>query len=404
MKICGIVCEYNPFHNGHYLHIQKTRELLGYDTAVICCMSGNYVQRGEPALLPKHLRAQAAVLSGADLVIELPSAYSLLSAEGFARSSVYIFDALDIVTDISFGAENSDTELLCDIAGLLREHSIVQQTLTELKTGISYAAARERALYSAIREKSAVISHPNNILGIEYIKAIYDLSSSITPHAIGRIGASHDSPEQTDGTWSASAIRRAICENPSDNLEMIRDYVPEASFEILKEAAKNGLCMNDRELFERQCFAHLLRLSAEDYACFPDVSEGLEHRIYNAVKSAGCCDDILSAAKTRRYPLSRLRRILLRAYLGITEEMSLAPPPYCRVLAFNQTGQQLLSKLRESSNIPVITKTAHISNLPDKAKTLFNIESLSTDLYNAALPAHSSFRAGYEWRVQPVRL
>ena len=404
MKICGIVCEYNPFHNGHYLHIQKTRELLGDDTAVICCMSGNYVQRGEPALLPKHLRAETAVLSGADLVIELPSAYALLSAEGFARSSVYMFNALDIVTDISFGAENSDTELLCDIASLLREHSVVQQTLTELKTGISYAAAREKALYSAIREKSSVISHPNNILAIEYIKALHDLSSSIEPHAIRRIGASHDSTEQSDGTWSASAIRNTITENPNANLDIIREYVPEASFDILKSAAKNGLCMSDRSSFERQSFAYLLRLTAQDYTNFPDVSEGLEHRIFNAVKSASCCQDILTAAKTRRYPLSRIRRILLRAYLGITDEMSLAPPPYCRVLAFNQTGQQLLSKLRESSNIPVITKTAHISNLPDRAKTLFNIESLSTDLYNAALPAHSSFRAGYEWRVQPVRL
>ena len=404
MKICGIVCEYNPFHNGHRLHIQKTRELLGDDTAVICCMSGNYVQRGEPALLPKHLRAEAAVLGGADLVIELPSAYALLSAEGFARSAVRIFEDLDIVTDLTFGAENSDTDLLCDIASLLREHNIVQQTLAELKSGISYAAARERALFSAIREKSSVISHPNNILAIEYIKALKDLSSSITPHAIERIGAAHDSSEQSCGTSSASAIRNILATDGISGLAQIREYVPADSYTILRSAAENGLCSFDRSTFDRQCFSYLLRLSAEDFTKYPDVSEGLEHRIYNAIRSSVSCENAFTLAKTRRYPLSRIRRIMLRAYLGISEEMSLTPPPYARVLAFNQTGQQLLSMLRESSNIPVITKTAHISNLPERAKTLFNIESLSTDLYNASLPAYSSFKAGYEWRVQPVRL
>jgi len=404
MRICGIVCEYNPFHNGHYLHIQKTRELLGEDTAIICCMSGNYVQRGEPALLPKHLRAEAAVLGGADLVIELPSAYALLSAEGFARASVYILNSLDIVTDLTFGAENADTELLCDIANLLREHSIVQQTLTQLKSGISYAAARERALYSAICERSAVISHPNNILAVEYVKALKELSSSITPHAIARVGADHDSADLADSTVSASAIRDILSKDVLDGIELASVHTPGDSYTILKSAVENGLCMHDRTDFDRQCFSYLLRLSPEDYKAFPDVSEGLEHRIYNAVRSSSGLNDVHNIAKTRRYPHSRIRRIILRAYLGISEEISLAPPPYCRVLAFNSRGQQLLSKLRESSNIPVITKTAHISNLPERAKTLFNIESLSTDLYNAALPAHSSFRAGYEWRVQPVRL
>lgn len=404
MKICGIVCEYNPFHNGHRLHIQKTRELLGEDTAVICCMSGNYVQRGEPALLPKHLRAEAAVLGGADLVIELPSAYALLSAEGFARSAVRIFEDLDIVTDLSFGAENSDTDLLCDIAALLREHTIVQQTLAELKSGISYAAARERALFSAIREKSSVISHPNNILAIEYIKALKDFSSSITPHAIERIGAAHDSSEQSCGTSSASAIRNILSAEGIGGLDHVREYIPADSYTILRSAVENGLCSLDRSTFDRQCFSYLLRLSPEDFKQCPDVSEGLDHRIYNAIRSSVSCDNAFTLAKTRRYPMSRIRRIMLRAYLGISEEISVAPPPYARVLAFNQTGQLLLSMLRESSNIPVITKTAHISNLPERAKTLFNIESLSTDLYNASLPAYSSFKAGYEWRVQPVRL
>ena len=404
MKICGTVCEYNPFHNGHFFHIQKTRELLGKDTAVVCCMSGNYVQRGEPALLPKHLRAEAAVLGGADLVIELPSAYSLLSAEGFARSSVQIFDQLGIITDLTFGAEDADTAVLCEIAQLLQEHSIVQQTLAELKTGISYAAAREKALYHEICEKSEIVGKPNNILGIEYIKALYSLSSDIKPHAISRIGAGHDSTEGDNNTLSASAIREYVRSGEKAAFKALCAYMPETSYSLLRSALEDGLCLSDTHIFDRQVFAYLTRLSPEDYRLMPDVSEGLEHRIYNSVRSSCSLNQACTAAKTKRYALSRIRRIMLRAYLNISKELSLSPPPYCRVLAFNGLGRELLSMMRDTSEIPVITKTAHISNLSERAKTLFNIESMSTDLYNAALPAFSCFTPGYEWRVQPVRL
>ena len=207
MRICGIVAEYNPFHRGHGLHIHKTRQLLGPDTAIVCCMSGSYVQRGGPALAEKHLRARWAVENGADLVLELPSPYALSSAEGFARGALSLLDALGCVTDLSFGSECGDTAALDRLAATLLEHDTVAATLLELRTGIPYAAARERALYQQVQEQAGLLRQPNDLLGVEYCKAIRWLGSPIVPHAILREGPGHDAPSPAQGLCSASWLR-----------------------------------------------------------------------------------------------------------------------------------------------------------------------------------------------------
>ncbi len=399
MKVCGIVCEYDPFHKGHAFHIEKTREELGEDAYFICCMSGNYTQRGEPALLPKHLRARAALLCGADLVIEIPSAYALLSAEGFAFAGVYLLLSTGVVTDLSFGAETDDLRALQHAASLLSEHALAQKTLLNLKTGISYAAARERALYGEIKANASVISSPNNILAIEYLKALLRLESSVHPHVIKRAGAPHDSPDITEETASASALRRLV---RSGKAELASEYMPYSSFGILNEALNDGCAMYDLSIFDPLVFTQLLRYSPKDLLAFPDVSEGLEYRIVNAVRACSGAEAAALAAKTKRYPLTRIKRIILRSFLGLSSDLSALPPPYCRVLGFNDKGKELLSLMRDSSEIPVITKPAHVNKLSDRTKALFNAESLATDLYFSALPSGSKTAPGSEWRNMPV--
>ena len=399
VKICGIISEYNPFHKGHYLHICKTKKLLGVDTCVICCMSGNYTQRGEASIIPKHLRAKAAVLNGADLVIEIPTCYSLLSAEGFAKAGVYILDSLGIVTDLSFGAESDNIEELFEVAKLITDHEIVQKTLLHLKSGISYAAAREKALYERIKDKSNIITKPNNILGIEYLKALISLDSSIEPHSVSRIGAAHDEPHAFDGLMSASGIRSLI---KGGSTEKAAEFMPLSSYEILLDAVKNGICMSDTPYFERNMFSYLLRLLPDDFSKYPDVSEGLEHRIYKAIQSSTSVAQALEKIRSKRYPLSRIRRILLRAYLGLTSEYNINPPEYCRVLAFNDQGKKLLADMRKKSSIPIITKPAHISQISKTADMSFSKESFCTDIYFTSLPNAQDYLPGIDWRTKTI--
>ncbi|MBQ7624343.1 MAG: nucleotidyltransferase family protein, partial [Clostridia bacterium] len=399
MNVCGIVCEYDPFHSGHKLHIEKTREELGEDAFFICCMSGNYTQRGEPALLPKHLRAAAALKCGADLVIELPSAYSLLSAEGFAFSGIYILLSTGILTDLSFGAETDDLRALQHAASLLSEHELAQKTLLNMKTGISYAAARERALYDEIKTNASVISSPNNILAIEYLKALLKLHSSVHPHVIKREGAAHGSFETSNGAASATAIRALA---RSGKYEEARAFMPSDSFDYLKFAFDDACAMYDLSLLDKLIYTQLLRYSPEDFRAFPDVSEGLEYRLVNAIHTCSDAGSAAFSAKTKRYPLSRIKRVMLRCFLGLTGDLSSALPPYIRVLGFNDRGKELLSLMRDTSELPVITKSAHVNKLSDRTKTLFRAESLATDLYFSAMPSYKKTAPGAEWRTSPV--
>ena len=395
MRICGIVAEYNPFHNGHLHHIRQTRQLLGDDCAIVCCMSGNFVQRGEAALLPKHIRARMALACGADLVLELPSAYALQSAEGFGSAAVYLLNALGVVTDLSFGSECGDIELLQQIAAVLLEHRTIQDTLHLLQTGISYAAARERALYQQIREKSAVIAHPNNILGIEYLKALQTLNSTMVPHTVSRAGAGHDAEAPAESMASASHLRSLLRDpQPGDP----SPYMPAEAHRLLQKAAADGMALTDFSRWDAAASTYFLRLTPEQLAQLPDAAEGLEHRLHGAIHSCRTFDAICTAAKTKRYTLSRIRRMLLCAYLGITREDTLSPPPYARVLAFNDTGRSVLRQATEATAVPLITKPAHIRQLSPRAVSLFEKEVLATDLYNAALPAYHQLPIGAEWQ------
>ena len=398
MRICGVVSEYNPFHKGHAYQIEQAKSRLGEDSAVICCMSSDFVQRGDAAILPKHLRAKAAVLGGADVVLELPAPYALRSAEGFAQSAVDILLGTGVLTDLSFGAEDADPELLKETASLLLEHQTVQDTLMHLKTGISYAAARERALYQRVKEKAEILQKPNNILSVEYCKALIRRESEINILPIERTGAGHDQGAEGDYA-SASHIRELLREGKTDEA---LSYMPETTVAILKEAMESGHALLDQTRLENAMLSALVRLTSDDLAALPDANEGLDNRLLEAIRKGRTIEEICAQAKTKRYALSRIRRMIFCAYLGITKEESTTPPPYARVLAFSDKGREVLKLARKRATLPLITKPAHAFDLGGDARKIFEREALSCDLYNLALPCWKDIRWGDDWRKDAI--
>lgn len=398
MRICGVVSEYNPFHKGHAYQIEQAKSHLGEDSAVVCCMSSDFVQRGDAAILPKHLRAKAAVLGGADVVLELPSPYALRSAEGFAQSAVDILLGTGVITDLSFGAEDADAELLHETASLLLEHQTVQDTLLHLKTGISYAAARERALYARVKEKAEILQKPNNILAVEYCKALIRRESAVNLLPIERKGAGHDAGAEGEYA-SASYIREFLREGKTDEA---LPYLPETTVAILKESMESGHALLDQSRLENAMLSSLVRLTADDLAALPDANEGLDNRLLEAIRKGRTIEEICAQAKTKRYALSRIRRMIFCAYLGITKEESTTPPPYARVLAFSDKGREVLKLARKRATLPLITKPAHAFDLGGDARKIFEREALACDLYNLALPCWKDIRWGDDWRKDAI--
>ena len=398
MRICGVVSEYNPFHKGHAHQIAAAKAQLGEDSAIVCCMSSNFVQRGDAAILPKHLRAKAAILGGADVVLELPAPYALRSAEGFAQSAVDILLGTSVITHLSFGAEDADAALLRETAALLLEHRTVQDTLMHLKTGISYAAARERALYAQVKEKAEILRKPNNILAVEYCKALLRRESDVELLPIRREGAGHDEGA-AGGFASASYIRELLREGKTGEA---LPYLPEGTAALLQEAADSGLALLDRERLENAMLSALVRLTAEDLALLPDASEGLDNRLLESIRKGRTVEEICALANTKRYAMSRIRRMLFCAFLGITAEESSTPPPYARVLAFSDKGREVLKLARKQAAIPLITKPAHAFDLGGDARRIFEREALACDLYHLALPAWKEIRWGDDWRKDAI--
>lgn len=398
MRICGIVAEYNPFHNGHALHIRETRRLLGADTAIVCCMSGSYVQRGEPALLPKWARAESAVLGGADLVLELPAAWSLCSAEGFAGAAVYLLESLGCVTDLSFGSECADTAALQQLAALLLEHDTVAATLQELRSGISYAAARERALYRQVQEQAALLRQSNIILGVEYCKALQQQGSAITPHAVLRQGAGHDAPEAAQGLCAASLLRRWLA---AGQWEACLPFLPPEGAALLQRQREAGCCPALAEKGAAAVMARLWRLPPEELGLLPGAAEGLEHRLYSAIQQAATPEQVCDLGKTKRYAHARLRRMVWCAFLGITAQEAAARPPYLRVLAFSDRGRRVLAQARKTASLPLLTKPAHAKQLPPEARAAFQREALRTRLHSLFWPDPLACDPAGEWTRGP---
>ncbi len=375
MNICGIVCEYNPFHNGHLFHIEETRR-RGAD-AVVCIMSGNFVQRADFAIMQKRARAGIAVLSGADLVIELPLPWSIASAERFAYGAVSILNSLGVISSLSFGTENDDITALSEIAGILATPDFGQKLCKQCETGVSYATARERALSSISPELSKLIASPNNILAIEYIKALKKLNSSIAPIAIPRGGAAHDSLTSCDNIASATLIRELI-----HNSGEFSSFVPKETLEIYEEEKRLGHAPVSIKTADISILSRLKTMNTEDFRNVCDVSEGLEYRLVDSVARSTSLNEAIENAKTKRYAHSRIRRIFLNAFLGVSYDLQLSEPPYARILAFNDTGREIIRKAKKTSQIPIITKTASVKEESEKAIKLLALERNADDIYS----------------------
>lgn len=400
MKVVGIVAEYNPFHSGHAYQIQQTKAQLGEDCAVVVIMSGNWVQSAYPALLDKWLRSQIALSNGADLIFELPTPWAISSAEAFARGSVALLHATGIVDTLSFGSESGQIESLLKVAHCLNSTDYQEYIVQQLKDGASFAHCRQKVVEHLLGQPfSQILATPNNTLGIEYLRALSHLNSTIIPITIQRMGAEHNSfVTQPSQHLSATQIRKHVLEQ---NLEPVLPFLSSAAQNIL--SASPQITNTSLFLFERLMLASLRTMPLDNWSLLPDsgVSEGLPNRLYSAAHTARSLDEFYTMVKTKRYAHSRLRRLALWGFLGLTKQHRLQSPPYLRVLGFNALGQTLLSQMKKTAALPIITKPAHIKTLPSAAQALFEAEVQCTDLYDL-LSASIPF-GGREWTSSVVR-
>lgn len=393
-KVLGIVAEYNPFHNGHLYHLQESKKITdsNYTIAVI---SGNFTQRGNTSIVDKWEKANMAIKNGVDLVIELPLVYSISSAENFAGGAIKILNSLNIVNYISFGAETNNISLLDKIATILYEEPKKYKELLSknLDLGLSFPKAREIALISYLdnnndKEILDELSKPNNILGIEYLKALKKYKSSISPICVKRFKAGYNDLDVQDNIASASSIRNMILEN---NFEELKKLMPDVSYDILIKNIENKNYVKDINIFEKQIIYNLRKMSLEEISNLPDVSEGLEHLIKTAAISSNNLNDLINSIKSKRYTLSRINRILLYSLLNISKDdinLSKEITPYIRILAFNDNGKKLLSAISKANpNINLVTSVSKfMDNCTDnKLKYLLEKDIFATNVYSLYL-------------------
>lgn len=338
MKITGIICEYNPLHLGHKKQMEQIRRIQGADSGIVCLMSGNFVQRGAPAIVDKSLRAKAAILSGADLVLELPVTVSLSSAEGFAAGGVSILSPF--CDALCFGAEDADKEALLETANALLRPQFSDALRLQLDKGLSFPAARQAAL-DAVGIRGDLVSHPNNILAVEYCKAILRQNSSMEPLPITRSGCYHDTAPDPDNP-SATALRLLMQTDGA-----WQNYVPQEAAACFKNAALHTL-----EAGERAVLYRLRTMNDKDFETLPYGSEGLWRKLMHSSRREATLEDILTAVKSKRYTRTRLDRMVMCAFLGITVQDLMEKPPYVRVLAFNDRGREILRLARETGDFP----------------------------------------------------
>ena len=331
MAITGIICEYNPLHLGHKKQLDaiRTADPAG---SIVCLMSGNYVQRGTPAIFDKMTRAKAAVLAGADLVLELPVTHPLSSAEGFATGGVRILSRF--CDELCFGAEVADTQKLMTLASALLSDSFPTALRAELYRGLSFPAARQAAL-ERLGIDASTLTQPNNILAVEYCKAILTLKSNIRPHVILRQGGYHDTVPDRENP-SATALRAMISQGSDWT-----SFIPPQTAECFKNAS-----VHDIEFGERAILARLRTMRDEEFEALPYGSEGLWRKLMHAARQEATLEDVIAATKSKRYTRTRIDRMILCAFLGITEQALASPAPYVRILALNDRGRQILKSAR----------------------------------------------------------
>lgn len=391
MKVAGVIVEYNPFHNGHLYHLEKTRKVSGAD-AVIALMSGDFVQRGTPAFLSKYLRTSMALEAGADLVIQLPLPCATGSAEFFAEGGVSLFNALGCVDVLSFGSESGNLAALSSLAHTLAEEPDAYRRLLSsyVKEGNSFPKARQLALRDYLKEGDqtpCLLSSPNNILGIEYLKALFRSNSSILPLTIAREGAGYHQLEEVDGFGSATSIRMQLSGDDAPNFSRICRQMPSFAFRMLQ----SQFHLQYPVAFEDFSFAlryRLLQETEESLCRYRDITPDLARRILNHLDAYDTLEAFCALLHSKEMTLGRIRRCLLAVLLGITREetdMVKKEPPYARVLGVKKGSAPVLSLLNKTSSIPVLSRLSQADSLTETGKKLLEKEIFASNLYGSVI-------------------
>jgi len=400
--VLGIIAEYNPFHNGHLYHLEESKQKSGC-THSICVMTGNFAQRGGTSLVNKWTKAEMALICGVDLVLELPTIYSVSSAENFAEGAVKILNSTGLVTNLSFGMEANDVSSLNNIANVLYQEPKEYVTMLnhELSKGVSYPKARESALMmylNDIKRYANILSSPNNILAIEYLKALKKTKSFITPVGIQRKKVFYHEEKIVDEFASATALRRLMQHQQYDEM---RKVMPKASYLLLKEEIKRGNVVFDLTKYESIILYNLRKMSIKEIAEIPDVTEGLEYSIKEAANNCNNILDFIDKVKSKRYTQTRIQRILVYTLLGIDKkamEISRKTVPYLRVLGFNEKGKELLAEIvRRNSKINLITSVKKfVDSEPNKQiQRMLEIDLFATDIYTLGYEYESKANLDY---------
>ena len=391
MKVLGLVTEYNPFHFGHKHHLEYSKKALN-STHTLIVMSSSFVQRGEPAFLDKWTRAKMAIDNGVDLVLELPFVYAVQSAELFALGALRILDSLNIVDYISFGSEQGNIEELEMISEiLLEEGPVFKETLTKnLKKGLSFSVSRSKAIQEAYKASfkedgkviERILKQSNNILGIEYLKAIKKLSSQIKPFTMQRLGDQYKD-RTVEGIASATGIRNTFFQ---DGINSIKGLVPQVSYEYLSAYYKEYGAFNSLDKYYDIINYLLITKSLDELKNIFDMENGLENRMVRVNQETSNIYDFIKRVSTKRYPKTRIQRILLHLLIGLDKneirKIYKNPNNYIRILASNKKGLEVIRLIKNSSNLHIINKFSDYKKLnnPD-INTILKYEEKSTDLF-----------------------
>jgi len=402
MKVVGLIAEYNPFHNGHQYHIEKAREITGAD-AVVAIMSGNFVQRGTPSIMPKHMRAEAALKSGASLVIELPVCYATGSAEFFAYGAVSLLHKLGCVDAICFGSECGDMEPLCHLAKILCEEPEEYKSFLNhyLRQGNSFPLARQKAIREYLKSDdiNSILSEPNNILGIEYLKALYRLNSKIRPYTIKRVSSHYHDEALQEHYSSASAIRKAISTQEKWDLQ---SQIPKACIPLYKEnyGACYPIVANDLSILLKY---KLLQETKESLRTYVDISEELANRIFNNLNQYVSFEQFCDLLKTKEMTYSKISRALIHILLDIktTDRNEIE---YARVLGFKAEALNVLSQIKKCASISLITKLATANDISITAKKMLDQDIYAANLYESVITDKfkTSFKNELEQQIVKV--
>lgn len=399
--VLGIIAEYNPFHNGHLYHLLQSKEKSNSDTC-IAIIGGNFTQRGNTSLIDKWSKTKIALANGIDLILELPLLYSISSAENFADGAIKILNSLNIVDTISFGSETENIDKLNTIANILYNKPKKYQESFEnhFRSGVSTAKAREQAIveYLADSSYSQIISSSNNILGIEYLKALTKYHSKISPICVTRKDTNHSSLEHSENLASGTYIRNLI---QNDKLETARNFLTPSSYSILSKNLSLGHFVSDISCFQDIIIYKLRTMNISDIANLPDVSEGLEYTIKKSANSCNSISELIKTCTSKRYTSSRISRILLYCLLNISKknmDTSKRVIPYIRVLGSNHKGQNLISAISQKNpKLNIVTSVKKfIDNSNNKdLKLMMEKDCLATDIYTLGFTKGSTAGLDY---------